>query len=90
MSVPAAFIGVVLIWATTPLAIKWSSEEIGAREFVGTAVILSGLACYQWGDRWFVRRDRARRANGPRRAGERRRASGVRGRSVPGKRPPDR
>lgn len=26
MSVPAAYIGVILIWSTTPLAIKWSSE----------------------------------------------------------------
>lgn len=29
MSVPAAYIGIVLIWATTPLAIKWSGEEVG-------------------------------------------------------------
>ena len=29
MSVPAAFIGVVLIWGTTPLAIKWSGEGVG-------------------------------------------------------------
>ncbi len=26
MSVPAAYIGVILIWTTTPLAIKWSGE----------------------------------------------------------------
>ena len=26
---PAAFIGVVLIWGTTPLAIKWSGEGVG-------------------------------------------------------------
>lgn len=26
MSVPAAFIGIILIWSTTPLAIKWGSE----------------------------------------------------------------
>ncbi|HHH47726.1 MAG TPA: EamA family transporter, partial [Gammaproteobacteria bacterium] len=26
MSVPAAYLGVILIWATTPLAIQWSSE----------------------------------------------------------------
>ncbi len=56
MSIPAAFLGVVLIWATTPLAIKWSSEDAGyligvASRMVlgGTAVILAGLACYQWG-----------------------------------------
>lgn len=29
MSVPAAYIGVVLIWSTTPLAIKWSGESVG-------------------------------------------------------------
>lgn len=27
MSVPAAYLGIVLIWATTPLAIKWSGED---------------------------------------------------------------
>ncbi len=26
MSVPAAYLGVIIIWSTTPLAIKWSSE----------------------------------------------------------------
>jgi drug/metabolite transporter (DMT)-like permease len=26
MSVPAAYLGIVLIWATTPLAIKWSND----------------------------------------------------------------
>jgi len=29
MSVPAAYIGVIVIWATTPLAIKWSGESVG-------------------------------------------------------------
>jgi len=29
MSVPTAFIGVILIWSTTPLAIQWSSEGWG-------------------------------------------------------------
>ncbi len=29
MSVPAAFIGVIIIWSTTPLAIQWSSEGWG-------------------------------------------------------------
>ena len=27
MSVPAAYLGIVLIWASTPLAIKWSGED---------------------------------------------------------------
>ena len=29
MSIPAAYLGIVLIWATTPLAIKWSGDEGG-------------------------------------------------------------
>ncbi len=46
MSVPAAFIGVVLIWSTTPLAIQWSSAEGGflfavmARMVLGLAICL--------------------------------------------------
>lgn len=47
MSVPAAYLGIILIWATTPLAIKWSGEGPGflfglsARMVLG--VILSSL-----------------------------------------------
>ena len=29
MSVPIAYIGVILIWSTTPLAIKWSGDGVG-------------------------------------------------------------
>ncbi len=29
MSVPAAFVGVMLIWASTPLAVQWSGQEAG-------------------------------------------------------------
>lgn len=29
LAIPAAYAGVVLIWATTPLTIKWSSNEVG-------------------------------------------------------------
>jgi drug/metabolite transporter (DMT)-like permease len=29
MSVPAAYIGVIIIWSTTPLAIQWSSDSVG-------------------------------------------------------------
>lgn len=42
MSVPLAFLGTILIWSTTPLAIKWSSEGAGfifavtARMMIGT------------------------------------------------------
>lgn len=29
MSVPLAYLGLVLVWTTTPLAIKWSGESVG-------------------------------------------------------------
>lgn len=29
MSVPLAYLGVVFVWSTTPLAIKWSGEDVG-------------------------------------------------------------
>ncbi|MEX0730208.1 MAG: DMT family transporter [Aquisalimonadaceae bacterium] len=29
MSVPAAYLGVIIVWATTPLAIQWSGESVG-------------------------------------------------------------
>jgi len=29
MSVPIAFVGVILIWTTTPLAVKWSGQDVG-------------------------------------------------------------
>ena len=50
MSVPAAFVGVILIWATTPLAIKWSGEGVGflfgvtARFVLGLGAVLALLA----------------------------------------------
>lgn len=46
MSVPAAYLGVILIWSTTPLAVKWSSEGAGflfgsaARMLLGTVFCL--------------------------------------------------
>ena len=49
MSVPAAFVGVILIWATTPLAIKWSGEGVGflfgvtGRFVLGLAAVLALL-----------------------------------------------
>lgn len=42
MSVPAAYIGVILIWSTTPLGIKWSSE--GGILFAATARMAIGAA----------------------------------------------
>lgn len=46
MSVPAAYVGIILIWSTTPLAIKWSSAGTGflfavtARMALGTVLSL--------------------------------------------------
>ncbi|MFN3716373.1 MAG: DMT family transporter [Thiobacillus sp.] len=52
MSVPAAYLGVILIWATTPLAIKWSAQGTGfsfavaARMAIGLAV--AALVLVAW------------------------------------------
>jgi len=59
MSVPAALLGIVLIWSTTPLAIKWSSEEVGflfalsARMLLGVVVCLMLLALLRQSIRWY-------------------------------------
>lgn len=45
MSVPAAFIGVVLIWSTTPLAIKWSSADTGFLFAVMARMVLGLTIC---------------------------------------------
>jgi len=45
VSVPAAFLGVVLIWATTPLAIKWSSEGAGFLFGVASRMVLGVFIC---------------------------------------------
>jgi len=50
MSVPAAYLGVILIWSTTPLAIQWSAQGAGfsfavmSRMAIGLAVCLLLLA----------------------------------------------
>ena len=50
MSVPAAYLGVILIWSTTPLAIQWSAQGAGfsfavmARMLIGLTVCLVLLA----------------------------------------------
>ena len=52
MSVPAAYLGIVLIWSTTPLAIQWSAQEAGysfavlARMAIGLTV--AGLIVVAW------------------------------------------
>jgi len=45
MSVPAAFLGVVLIWSTTPLAIQWSSEGWGFLFGISGRMMLGALVC---------------------------------------------
>ena len=45
MSVPAAYATVVLIWATTPLAIKWSSEGAGFLYGVSGRMLLGAVLC---------------------------------------------
>jgi drug/metabolite transporter (DMT)-like permease len=45
MSVPAAYLGIVLIWSTTPLAIKWSSTGAGFLFAVTARMALGTLLC---------------------------------------------
>lgn len=52
MSVPLAYLGIILIWATTPLAIQWSTQGVGfalavfARMLIG--VVVAGLLMALW------------------------------------------
>lgn len=43
MSVPAAYICVILIWSTTPLAIQWSNDEVGFLFGITSRMILGVL-----------------------------------------------
>lgn len=45
MSVPAAYLGIILIWATTPLAIKWSGESGGFLLGVALRMTVGYLVC---------------------------------------------
>lgn len=45
MSVPAAYLGVILIWSTTPLTIKWSNEIGGFLFAVMGRMSLSAIIC---------------------------------------------
>jgi drug/metabolite transporter (DMT)-like permease len=46
MSVPIAYLSIIVIWSTTPLGIKWSGEGVGyefgvaSRMFIGLALLL--------------------------------------------------
>lgn len=44
MSVPAAYIGVILIWSTTPLAIQWSGDEVGYLFGITSRMLLGVVA----------------------------------------------
>jgi drug/metabolite transporter (DMT)-like permease len=44
MSVPIAYLGVIMIWSTTPLAIKWSGET-GVLFGVTTRMLLAATVC---------------------------------------------
>jgi drug/metabolite transporter (DMT)-like permease len=58
MSVPAAYFAVVLIWSTTPLAVKWSGEGPGfllgatARMAIATILCLALVAILRIGLPW--------------------------------------
>lgn len=45
MSVPAAYLGVILIWSTTPLTIKWSGEGVGFLFGVTGRMALGAALC---------------------------------------------
>ncbi len=45
MSVPAAYLGVILIWSTTPLAVKWSSQGAGFLFGVSARMLLGTVLC---------------------------------------------
>lgn len=45
MSLPAAFVSVILIWSTTPLAIKWSALGAGSSFAVLSRMTISALLC---------------------------------------------
>ena len=45
MSVPAAYLGMVLIWATTPLAIKWSNDGSDFMLAVSTRMSIGFVCC---------------------------------------------
>ena len=45
MSVPAAYLGVIIIWSTTPLAIQWSSDEVGFLFGLAARMVLGAVLC---------------------------------------------
>ena len=65
MSIPFAYLGIILIWSTTPLAIQWSTEGTGfalavfVRMLIG--VVVAAAVIVAWRIR-FPLHERARRA----------------------------
>jgi drug/metabolite transporter (DMT)-like permease len=61
MSIPLAYIGVIIIWSTTPLAILWSSEGVGflfgvtSRMVIGAVLALVVAALLGAGMKWHRR-----------------------------------
>lgn len=45
MSVPAAYLGVILIWSTTPLAIQWSSGGVGFMFGLTARMTIGAVLC---------------------------------------------
>ena len=46
MSLPAAFSSVILIWSTTPLAIKWSALGVGFSFAVLSRMVIGTMLCW--------------------------------------------
>jgi len=61
MSIPLAYIGVIIIWSSTPLAIVWSSEGVGflfgvtSRMVIGAMLALMFAALLGSGMKWHRR-----------------------------------
>jgi len=45
MSVPLSYFGIVIIWTTTPLTIKWSGEDVGFLFGVSMRMIIALVIC---------------------------------------------
>jgi len=45
MSLPLAYIAIVIIWSTTPLAVKWSAEEAGFIFGVLSRMVIAAVLC---------------------------------------------
>ena len=65
MSIPAAYLAIILIWATTPLAIQWSSQGVGFAFAVLLRMLIGVLVAALLVAVWRIRlplHSRARRA----------------------------